>query len=144
MQETFDYLKDLYDKSDDHVSSNKNRECFYVKRLVREADNHPIQKKLIREGVLHKNVLSSSSTLNQLYRRLSKFVQLYHRIHEAQQVKSELLNEQVGNLQDCINFRHLPRKQKASIYKCLGLTQQQVADSIGVNLRTIKRWWSEL
>jgi hypothetical protein len=143
-QEAIKYIKDLYDKSDNYVDTNKSRECFYVRRLVKIGDEHPIQRKLIKSGILYKNVLSSANTLNQLYRRLSKFVQVYYKVCEAQGVKRGVLQQQADSLHNCTTFSQLNKKQKASLLKCLGLTQQGVADSIGVTKSTVTRWWKEI
>lgn len=159
--EAFQFIMDTFDKTQQFIDDNKNRYNFHLKNTVKEADSHPKQRKMLRKGIMDKNVLSTANTPNQQYRRLSRAVRLHDSLEEAEgrnkKLVSDLMQEkgevavahkklsdnQIKDILESEDFDVMPSKEKAKILQSVGWTQQQIAVRLEKSERTVRRWLKE-
>ena len=139
-----------YGMDSDWVGRVKNNKFYYAKEVVAMADNIPEQKVMSDNGTLHKPSLNKASSVNNQLRTLhgqKKLSDTLERLKEDNKntKKTVALHEaDLEGLKQLTGMQELSPKERATILKQKGWTQEEIATAVGKTSRTIKRWWSDL
>lgn len=144
------------DKDDEWVENIINKRFYYAKDIVRQHNHHPVQKAMIADGSMRKKALTKADTPNSQLRELHEQRKLHTTLNdlkqqvaslqdtgEIQQAKIIKVEQEVGNIKKELNLPNLPDKDVAYLMKQAGLSQKVIAESLGVSLRTVRRWCKE-
>lgn len=169
-EEALEVCRSEHDKDDNWLDDVKNRKFFYAKQVVASFDDHPVQKRMLKDGTMDKQALKGSGTINQQIRRLSQYRATQEKFDSLQQaydnltktilsldirmedIKKRLRDVEIENIRQELIIRHMREmvdyqddpKHLAKIMKERGCTQREVAEEVGKDVRTIKRWWPDL
>ena len=140
-------------ESEEWVTAVKHNPFFYTKDVIKQADKHPTQKRLLRNKMVDRVYLSSSDTVYKLVNRVSfgvaldkAFQGMDERITALEETKNEMtielasLQYRVKHLEEIHDIPEDP-KALAQFMKEQGLSQKQVAEHLNNDVRTIRRWW---
>lgn len=155
-KECLEYAARKHLKDIEKVFSEKSKKVGSLPRyIVREHDDHPIQKDMIKRKKLNKQSLANSKNIWQMLNTLSTFRTAYEELiriekairqledkHESVVIDLASAKAEIQYLKETTGLDEMEPKQKARYLKQLGYTQQQVADVIGKDVRTIRRWWN--
>ena len=141
-----------FSKSKSWVEETKNNPFFYAKKLVDTMQNHPVQKRMNREGVFDIGVVKSAKTVNQQLRRVSRFKKLDQKLTELTEkldkTEKEVQNLKMSDEEKSIDIDILYQNvniTKASVDEKIlhlhkrGFTMVQIADKIGVSRQKVSR-----
>lgn len=155
-QEAFEHTQEVHEKPEGWVDNVKNQRFFHSKDVVNHFDKHPMQVKMFKEGSVDRNSLTTSGTINQQARKLSKAVNLQYRVDDLEQ-RTETLEKELRDYKadkaikdleskrtkELLDFEINP-KDIAALMKERGHTQKEISEATGKDVRTIKRWWPDL
>lgn len=156
-QEALEYVADCYGKDKDWVEEVKENNYLHAKAVVKSHKDHPVQKAMVKDGTFRTKALTVSKTPNHQLRELHSQRKLHSTLNELKGT-TDLLTDKVDDLEvqtviadvnmntvlDLLGIDHLTAKEKASKLKAKGITQKKISEYLGVNLKTVKRWWGSL
>lgn len=167
VDEAFEVLGEICNTTQEFITEAKNNRYLGpqgAKKVVKMADFLEKQKEMKLKKTFDpkgiKKTITPNATLTKLHRDLSlhqRLLELERQV-EALGVKDAELEAEIGKLKGevvihdeeiqvlnkTVGLSGFTDKQKAAILKSRGLTQQQVADTVGKSLSTVKRWWPKL
>jgi hypothetical protein len=152
-EEALKYSAKIHDKSVEWLEGVKNNPYYHSSRVVKGHNDHPQQKLMLYNGTMDKSALKSSETVNKQIRKLSKARKLSDTLEglklsdRIQQEEIDILKAESVGMKYDIQFLNKvaglegePKKDRAVRMRGLGCTQKAIAESLGVNVRTINRW----
>lgn len=149
--EAFKHTSEVHDKPEGWVDDIKNRKFFYAREVVKHFDDHPMQAKMMKDGIMDRHSLTTSNTMNQQARKLSRQVRfqnawddLNEEVESLQYLKVENLKNvaHIESLQELLDH-HTDPKSLAVLMHSQGYTKTFIAKDLGVNRKTVTRWVSE-
>lgn len=156
-QDALEYAAYVHDKPIEYIEDVKNRKFFYAKQVVNQADQHPVQKEMIKNNTIDRNALKSSSTANQQLRKLSMYKSVDDRLNNLEHTVSEhqenledletrlaVREQEIEQLKSIVGMDSLDSIEICGILKQKGISQKKIAAVTGKSLSTIKRWWKEV
>ena len=156
-QEALEYVAQCYGKDKDWVDEVKKNNYLHASKVVANHKDHPVQKAMIKDGSMRTKALKSSKTPNHQLRELHAQRKLHTTLTglkadttalsskiEGLEVQTVVMDTNLDTVMDLMGIEKLTAKEKASKLKAKGITQKAVSDYLGVSLRTIKRWWTDL
>ena len=138
---------DKQDKDEDWWNKVKNKDCFISKDVVMSFDDHPKQKRMVREKTMDKVAVKSSKTANQLLRRVEHCVNMDGHIQDKKQLREEVDDlkkslEETKRRLSVVEQTPTNTKEIIQYYKQQGMKQREVVELTGYSMRTVKRWWN--
>lgn len=154
-QQALEQVADFYGKDRAWIDEVKNSNYFHSRTVTEEYDTHPIQKAMKKDGTFSVEI-PKSKTPNQQLRRLQGSKKLHNRLNELSEARDILevkvegleakvaINESnIDNTMLSIGLTPMSNKDKALKLKASGFKQTFVASYLGVDTRTVRRWWKE-
>jgi len=148
--EALEYASEVFNQDEDWVGDVKNSPTLFSRDVVKEHDNHPIQKKMARKKIFERTSLTSAKTPMQQLGRLSVFRTIFEELEdlresnkehtkritklEAQQVLHE---EEIHRLH--IKEPPLTTEEKVLLLKDAGCSDTMCAEVLGISERTVRR-----
>ena len=87
--EALEYACEVFNQDGDWVDDIKNSPTLFSKDVVKSHDNHPTQRKMVRQKIFEKASLSSARTPMQQLRRLSVFRTIFEELENLRQSDKE-------------------------------------------------------
>lgn len=115
-----------------------NTRFYYAKDIVSAHSDHPIQKMMLKEGILDKGSLKRAETPNQQLRQLRRQKSIMNRILRLEKGMEELRASSIGKGEEFVG-KVLTRKEKAKIMRSSGYKLKEIAEKLSVSLSTVKR-----
>ena len=150
-EEALVYVAEVYGKDEDWVNEVKHNNYLHAKTVTDQFDNHPVQKEMLAEGTMHKKPLRDATTVNNQLTTLRKQRSLHTKISTLKEQMDDTFLSTVKNTTDIsaiakeMGIALSSQKEQAKALKATGrFTQKQISHHIGVDIRTIKRWWKEI
>lgn len=152
------YAATVHQKDIEGVLAEKTKPSKRMNQLVvRNNDDHPVQKDMKKTGILPKRPLYNASNVWQLLNTLSNFRDIYERLvtleREVKGLTDKMDNIEVDltvakadikRLETLNGIEQMSDKDKAAFLKSEGYNQKVIANNLNKSLRTIKRWWDDL
>lgn len=153
--EAFIAALEEHEKDEDYLAEVRNQKYFYAKENVLAHDDHPVQKRMVKEGTMDRQALKKSQTLNQLLIKLYRQVSLQDK-YDRMQGSIDTLQEEVRDLkigdikhtvhieslQELLNHSEDPKDLAYEMYR-RGFPQKDIAKAVDKTVRTVKRWCQE-
>lgn len=143
-------------KDGEWVEDVKNRDYYYAAENVVDHDEHPVQKRMMRDGTMDRQSLKGSRSVNQQMRKLHQQRALQARLDSLEDSNDKLegrvrdleIDKALKDLEsqrtrEILDFTVNP-KDLAALMKERGHSQKEVAKATEKGLRTVKRWWPDL
>lgn len=166
VDEAFAVLAEICNTTEEFVQKAKNNRYLGrngAKRVVQMGDTLQEQKEMKAKKTFDPKGIKRTNTPNSTLRKLHRDFAFHQRLKnledqveqlglkdealeaEISKLKGEVAiqDHEIGVLYETIGLSGFKDKEKAKILKSRGLTQQQIADTVGKSVRTIKRWWTE-
>lgn len=151
------YAANLHMKEVEKILSEKSRPSGRMSRkVVKNYDDHPIQKDMIKRKKFNRQALSNSNNLWQLLNTLSSFRQSYQELLDLEKMIKELQDDMsttktelslakadINRLNELLGLGEMTDREKVRHLKESGATQQQASEIVGKSIATIKRWWNK-
>lgn len=151
------YAASIHGKDEDFIVSAKNLNHYPAREVFNQANNHKQQKLMRENDTLRVKTLTSANTANrqlkelEVNKRVSDQLEKLKAVDELQQeqintlkVSSDSLDIELDAMQQILGIQGMSEKGMASHLKSRCYTQKQIADHLGKDVRTIKRWWKDL
>ena len=126
--------------------------------IVKNNDDHPVQMDMVKKKVMNRQALKNSKNVWQMLNLLVNFKEYYKSLldledairrisilelnDEKKQKSIEKLQEDVVNLKSVVGIEET-KKEKAERMVSQGMTREFIAETLGVNVRTIRRWLND-
>ena len=170
LEDVYEVLSHLYNTDINDIHEMKSRPFYYAKDTINHYDNEDNraaigitqeehkklvskQKKMTKQDILDKALLKKAHSLHQQLRALLKDVNTIDRIEvledEVVALKKESVERKaddviqdvkIRRLEELTGIEELPKKEQCKLLLKTGLTQKDIADRLGVTVRTIQRW----
>lgn len=144
------YAATIHMKDVEQVLAEKSNDSGKMSRkVVKQHNNHPIQKEMIKEKIFNRQALVNSKNLWQLLNTLSTFRQAYNWLKELREGNKDLrirvgmAEAEISRLKELVGLGEMTDKEKLKYLKQSGATQEQVSEILSKSLSTIKRWWNQ-
>lgn len=150
------YAAEINKADIEQVLSEKSKNAGKLSgSLIKDHDEHSVQKDMIKGNVFDRQALKNSNNLWQLLRTLSTFKYLYEEIKLLKQSIHNMENRQdnietelataksdIHKLKEQTGMPEMTDKERVAVLKELGYSQKLIARVVGKSLITIKRWWN--
>lgn len=156
-QEAMEYAREVHNMTTTLLDEVKHNPYFHSKEVVMEHDSHPEQIAMLLDKTMDKAALKGSHTVNQQLKRLSTSKGIHDTLEglkktdAEQQVEIDYLKGQsvtqdadLRILREINNIPEQSPKDKAKLLKDAGISQKKIAEFLGKDTRTIRRWWKDL
>lgn len=173
LEDVYEVLSHLYNTDLEDIHEMKSRPFYYAKDTINHYDNPnnraaigltqdehkelvSKQKKMTKEDILDKALLRKAHSLHQQLRALLKDVNTLDRIEvledEVVALKKESVERKaddviqdvkIKRLEELTGIEELPKKEQCKLLLKTGLTKKDIADRLGVTVRTVQRWEKE-
>lgn len=142
---------------EEYIDKIKNNTVWGIKNIVKEHDDHPKQKQMIKNGTLDRKSINKCRTPNEQLGNLHRSVQLDNKLQSLEEDNIQLKQDiktleasdtvktsEIEELYKVNNLELMSPKDKASLLKSKGFNRSEISKYIGVSYATIKRWWKEI
>lgn len=156
-QEALEYVAECYGKDQDWINEVKNNNYLHAKEVFYKHEDHVVQKAMAKDGTLRRKALKNSKTPNSQLIELHGQRKLHSTLNDLKDNNNKLYDKvedleattvitesNVDTVMDILDIDRLTSKDKASKLKAKGITQKKIAEFLGVNIKTVKRWWSTI
>lgn len=145
--EVFQYVQDLYNKDDDWMKVAKHTKLRDAERGVVAKEvvkcNFPVVIQVGDKGMSIKEAINNGKTPTQQIRTISKYITLSDRVDTLEEKVKEIdLRQVITECRlDSLEYQiSNPQKQIAIKLKLEGNTNKDIAQTLGVNVKTVGRW----
>lgn len=146
-----------YDKDADWLKVVKHRKFFYSKEIVDDFSEHPKQVGMTKRGTFRKKEIRESNTVNQLLKgvasqrdldnlvlKLSEDLNKLKQDNEDLSAKTESNSFDVERINQHLQLSPADKREKAMYLKSKGFTYKVIARELGVNRKTLTRWFKNV
>jgi DNA-binding transcriptional regulator YiaG len=155
--EALEFSRNVHDLTVEYMEAAKNRQYFYTRKTVEAFNDHPSQKTMLENGAMDKRALSQPQSINSQLGRLAKSKELSDTLEtlketdirqqsEIETISGKLTVSEtyIKELRELTGIKELSHKEIAKLLKDKGLKQKFVAEFLGRDVRTIRRWWNDI
>lgn len=156
-QEALEYVAECYGKDTEWVEEVKKNNYLHATEVFYAHNDHKVQKAMKKDGSLRPKSLKDNPTPNHQLRELHEQRKLHQTLNELKEDSSKLkrdntkleanvihIQTDLDKVKNDLNIGGLCDKEVAAKLKKAGIPQKVIADHLGINIRTVKRWWNDI
>lgn len=156
-QEALEYVAECYGKDSEWVEEVKKNNYLHATEVFYAHNNHKVQKAMKKDGSLRPKSLKDNPTPNHQLRELHEQRKLHQTLNDIKGKSKELegrntqleadvihIKTDLDKVKSDLNITGLCDKEVAAKLKSAGIPQEVIATHLGVNIRTVKRWWKTI
>lgn len=126
-------------------------------RIIKQHAENPVQKDMKKERVFDTQAMKNSNNVWQMLKLLANFKHIYDSLKALEDSVAELKDQQhsmsvelakakadIEKLKQHTNMPTMTDKERARLLKGMGYTQKIIAEAVGKEERTIRRWWKDI